>query len=351
MSHTPEFPEGFHDEDFQDAARHASDNRECVRLLGLSFLQKGLSEVEVARLLEVHAQTVFDWLHRYKLGSIEAIKDKGGRGRKNTLDEAQKAEFKKKVLDLQEQRQGGRITARDVKTMMKENFKIECVNSTVYKLMHKVGLSWISGRTRHQKQNLEEQESYKKKFKSLVRQLVPDSVDLKNVDIWFQDEGRFGQQNTISRVWAIKGSRPGLIRQRQFLSTYLFGAVCPERDIGVALVLPTANSEGMTLHLSEIAKQTQEGRHAGVIIDNAGYHHSGELPKYDNLTLIPLPAYATELNSAEELWEWLRDHDLSNQAFKCYDDIVNKCCDGWNNLVSEAGRLRSLCSRSWAIVS
>ena len=75
------------------------------------------------------------------------------------------------------------------------------------------------------------------------------------------------------------------------------------------------------LHLAEISKQTPKGRHAGVIIDNAGYHHSDELPKYENVSLIPLPSYAPELNSAEQLWEWLRDNDLSNRFFKGYDEL------------------------------
>ena len=132
-----------------------------------------------------------------------------------------------------------------------------------------------------------------------MRQAVPVDVELKEVDIWFQDEGRFGQQNSISRVWAEKGSRPGLIRQQQFISAYLFAAVCPERDLGVALALPHANAEGMALHLNEISKLTPEGRHAGVLIDNAGYHRSKELPQFDNLTLIPLPPYSPEINRAE----------------------------------------------------
>ncbi len=116
-------------------------------------------------------------------------------------------------------------------------------------------------------------------------------------------------------------------------------------------MLPTINTEMMTLHLSEISKLTNKGRHAAVIIDNAGYHHSKDLPTFDNLTLIPLPPYAPELNSAEEIWEWLREHDLSNRSFKNHDDIVNACCCGWNKLVSEAGRVTSLCSREWAVLS
>ena len=40
----------------------------------------------------------------------------------------------------------------------------------------------------------------------------------------------------------------------------MFGAVCPEKDMGVALVLPYANTESMALHLSEISKITPKGR-------------------------------------------------------------------------------------------
>src|SRR6267378_6473658 len=36
-------------------------------------------------------------------------------------------------------------------------------------------------------------------------------------------------------------------------STYLFGAVCPERGAGAALVLPACTTEAMQLHLDEIA--------------------------------------------------------------------------------------------------
>jgi hypothetical protein len=40
----------------------------------------------------------------------------------------------------------------------------------------------------------------------------------------------------------------------------LFGAVCPERGTGAALVLPTCNSEAMQLHLGEIATKVTPGR-------------------------------------------------------------------------------------------
>ena len=53
---------------------------------------------------------------------------------------------------------------------------------------------------------------------------------------------------------ATKGTRPRVVRQRQFLSTYIFGAVCLDRDVGCAWVLSECNTGMMQIHLDEIAK-------------------------------------------------------------------------------------------------
>ena len=52
------------------------------------------------------------------------------------------------------------------------------------------------------------------------------------------DEARVGQKGGVTHVWYQKGVRPRGVRQQGFASAYLFGAVCPERGEGVALVLP-----------------------------------------------------------------------------------------------------------------
>jgi hypothetical protein len=56
--------------------------------------------------------------------------------------------------------------------------------------------------------------------------------------VWFQDEMRVGQKNKLTYRWARKGSRPRAVYDQRTQSTYLFGAVCPERGTGSGLVLP-----------------------------------------------------------------------------------------------------------------
>ena len=131
---------------------------------------------------------------------------------------------------------------------------------------------------------------------------------------------------------------------------YLFGAVCPAKGQAIGLVLPQVNAYTMSLHLKEISKATPKGRHAVVVMDQAGWHLASVLPKLDNLTIVYLPPYSPELNSAERLWEWLRQHELSNRCFECYDDIVESCSSAWNKMCAIPGLLKSLCSRDWAVI-
>lgn len=68
----------------------------------------------------------------------------------------------------------------------------------------------------------------------------------KRVELWFTDEARVGQKGSLTHVWYQKGVRPRGVRQQGFASAHLFGAVCPERDAGVALVLPEVSTAAMT---------------------------------------------------------------------------------------------------------
>ncbi|MCX4029626.1 IS630 family transposase [Spartinivicinus marinus] len=169
--------------------------------------------------------------------------------------------------------------------------------------------------------------------------------------MWFQDEARVGQQNTSTRIWAEKGTRPRVVKQQQFESAYLFGAVCPAKDIGVALVLPVANTEAMRLHLTEISKAISKGRHGLVIVDQAAWHttHCLEIPA--NITLLKLPPASPELNPVERIWEKLREDSLANRCFKNFNDIVESCCEAWNVFVNKKNNIKSLCSRCWAVLT
>jgi transposase len=183
-----------------------------------------------------------------------------------------------------------------------------------------------------------------------VIERLPKNVTLDQVDIWFQDETRVGQQGSLSRMWAIKGTRPRVVRQQQFKYTYIFGAVCPARDEAVGLILPYANTDTMLIHLAYISAKIPKGRHAVLVLDQAGWHTTSKINCFNNITLMSLPPYSPELNPTEQVWQQLKDRELSNRVFKDEEDIVDSCCRAWNNFTDEKEAIRNLCSRGWAIL-
>ena len=170
------------------------------------------------------------------------------------------------------------------------------------------------------------------------------------IELWWQDEARVGQQGTVTRIWAERGTRPRAPRDQRYDWAYLFGAVCPARDHGAALVLPHADAEAMGLHLAEISRHVTPGAHAVVWADGAGWHKTGgKLKLPSNISLLKLPPYSPELNPVENVWEFLRHNDLSNRVYATYEAIVDACCIAWNKLIATPARIRSIATRDYAI--
>jgi len=114
------------------------------------------------------------------------------------------------------------------------------------------------------------------------------------------------------------------------------------------LVLPRCTTQGMELHLKEIAQAVAPGAHAAVLLDRAGWHVSTKLVAPDNITLAPLPPRSPELNPVENVWPFMRENGLSNRIFASYSDILDHCCFTGNRLTDQPWRIMSLGPRDWA---
>ncbi len=344
-------PDGFNSQNFEKSYKNESNPRTRIRLLALMHLQAGKTYTEIGQMFKVRRQTVSCWLQNFIKKGLEGLKDAPRSGANTKLLPGSELCFLQAVIELQEKREGGRVTGRDVREMLRDRFGAEYTLSGTYDLLKRLDLVWITARSKHPKSDPKVQEVFKKNFAVEVKKVLPENVTPEQVDIWFQDETRVGQQGTLSRIWAIKGTRPRVVKQQQFISAYIFGAFCPARDEGVGLVMPNADTECMQHHLEEIAKHVPEGRHAVVVLDQAAWHTTEKLKLSESISLLPLPPYSPELNPAERVWEDMRKNDLANRCYESYDNIIDVCCQAWNSVTEETGKIASLCSRIWAEVT
>jgi transposase len=167
------------------------------------------------------------------------------------------------------------------------------------------------------------------------------------VEVWFQDEARFGQQGTLTRQWAPKGSRPSAWRQTQYDYLYVFGAACPQTGQTVGLLAPYLNTDTVNAFFREFEKETDPDVHVVMIWDRAGFHTSHKVRVPENVTLVGLPPYSPQLNPIEKLWQYLRQHYWSNRVYEGYDHLRQAANHAWKNVCLNPAKIKTVCRANY----
>ena len=334
-------------------AKRAKDAAQARRLLAIAAVLDGASREEAATAGGMDRQTLRDWVIRFNEQGPDGLINLPSPGAPGKLNDEHKAFLARLVEEgpIPAVHAVVRWRACDLIMRLYEEFGLSVSDDTVYRALKELGFSHVSARPKAYKQDADAIDAFKKTLPPAWRKSARTLAPGTPVEVWFQDEMRVGQKNKLTYRWARKGSRPRAAHDQRTQSTYLFGAVCPERGTGAALVLPACNTEAMQLHLDEIATKVALGAHAILILDQAGWHGATALKVPSNISLLPLPSRSPELNSQENIWQFMRQNWLSNRIFKSFDDIVDHCCYAWNTLIDQPWKIMSIAHRDWAAAS
>jgi transposase len=122
--------------------------------LGLALIQEGNKATIVANVLNVHRTTVNEWINCFEKVGLEGLYDRKRKGRKCAISGREK-EFKDMVIKLQQERVGGRIIAKDIQVALEKQFGTYRSTDQIYQYLEKVGLVWISSRSKNPKSSKE----------------------------------------------------------------------------------------------------------------------------------------------------------------------------------------------------
>src|SRR3954449_8045663 len=134
------------------------------------------------------------------------------------------------------------------------------------------------------------------------------------VEVWAFDEHRLGLKPVLRRQWAPKGQRPIAVGRHRHEWLYLYGFVHPGTGEGVWLDRTTVDAALLSAVLAAFAATVGagEGKLVILVLDNAGWHISGDLVVPKGIELAFLPSYTPELQPAEHLWP-LPDEAVANK--------------------------------------
>jgi transposase len=168
----------------------------------------------------------------------------------------------------------------------------------------------------------------------------------KSVNLYFQDESRFGLMTILRRMITAKGVKPIAPYQHKFKNLYLFGAFSGINGAHFLLEMPYCNSDTFQVFLDMFA-QSNSDEFKILILDNGAFHHAKTLIIPDNIALLFLPPYSPELNPAENMWQHIKSK-VSLAVHKTLADLQHTISETIQNDVDET-IVKSICGRKFYV--
>jgi transposase len=328
----------------QEAARRYRNTRTWPRVRAVILARQGDTAREIARALGFSRRAIQAWVAAYNRGGLEALPDRPHPGRAPILSRDQEVRLLERI-DAPPRPEDGvcELRGADIRRILEQEFEARYSQSGVYKLLHRLDYNDLMPRPQHPDSSPEAQEFFKEivgEHIAAIAEQHPGDV----IQVWHQDEARFGQQGTLTRVWARRGSRPRRRRQNGRESLYVLTSTCAASGAAFGLVMPELNTAVVNQFLEEFSRQLAPGARAVLLWDNAPYHVSGDLVVPANVSLIGLLPYSPELNPVENLWHYLRAHHWSNRVYADYEALLEAATEAWRQVCLDPAKIRSICA-------
>jgi transposase len=327
--------------------RVEKDADRARRLRIIILAAEGWTAPAVAMAVGLSRRICQRWVQRYNEAGLVGLDDLRGRELHSPLTTEQEAEVRERIeAGPTQQDEVCSLRGKDFQRILAEEFGLLRSLASVYGLLHRLGYSYLRPRPQHRKSNPEHVAAFKQALPEKLATIAAEHAG-KQLRVYFQDESRFGQQGTMTNVWAPRGSRPTAVRQTEYGYLWVLATVCPETGHAEGLLSPQLNSKVINIFLEQFSKSIPADEHAVMIWDGAGFHTSKQVRPPQNITLLQLPAYSPELNPIENLWHYLKSHYWSNRPYDDYDALEEAAMTAWRTAVLDAETVKTVCAASY----
>jgi transposase len=299
------------------------------RIHCLLYLADGKTVAEVARLLNVGEQTVYDYVQTFLLLGLRSLNYKRSSGRPPKLTQTQRKELGK-LIDAGPEKAGydsGCWTAVLIQDLIEKRFGVVYHPQYVAELLKNMGFSYQKGRFESDYlDKAARAEWMSQKWPAILR-----LAKQKHAMILFGDEASFAQWGSLSYTWSRVGHQPTVKTCGKRKAYKVFGLI----DFFSGRLFYRGhtgrfNSDSYADFLLEVMKQTLQ--HLILIQDGAKYHTSKAMTLFfqahtDRLTMFQLPSYSPDFNPIEFLWKKVKKQATHLRYFPDFDTLVEKVED------------------------
>jgi transposase len=323
-----------------DAAYRASrEARERERLQAIRLAQQGrYTLAQIAEIVGRGRATMGRWGKDFRAGRIKKLLRRRHGGKRKSLSAADQQALRRGL------RKGHWKTAGEIRKWLREKRQVRLTRSGIYYGVYRVGGGLRVPRKSHVKKDSAAVEAFKKQVTELLEAL--DIPAGPRVQIWVEDEHRYGLISVVRRCWALKGHRPPAAYQTKYPWGYVYGAVNFGTGQAAFLYTPTVTLEWSRIFLEQLMATDPEALHI-ILWDQAGFHPTLEDAEWpENVRLLPFPAYSPELNPIETLWDQVKRR-VANEAWPTLAAIEAAITEVLAPYWEDVERVRSLLGDTW----
>ena len=146
-----------------------------------------------------------------------------------------------------------------------------------------------------------------------------DKNKYSGVNLYFQDESRFGLMTSVGKYLTARGIKPIVKYRHAFKNTYLYGSYSPVNGDSFVWEINGTDSIIFEAYLQAFSRYKPE-EFKVIVIDNAGFHSTKNIEIPPNICLLNIPPYCPELNPCEKIWQHLKSR-FKNKTFDTMESL------------------------------
>ena len=305
-----------------DARRLDRKAQEVLRLKGVKAVHSGERVEDVARLLEVHVDTIYNWLARYREEGWEGLKRRKAPGRP-PLVQGRHLKWIHKMITKDPQQLKFPFalwTRKRIKYAIKKKYGINLSVATVGRLLHQLGFSCQRPIHKAYEQNPSLVNNWLKKEYPKIKALAKR----EKATIYFGDEASLRSDYYSGTTWSAKGKTPVVQSTGRRFGLNMISAISARGDMRFMTVDGRFNSDVFLLFLKKLILDTKTPVY--LIVDGHPMHKSKKVRDFVHSTegilkLFYLPPYSPNLNPDELVWNHLKYHCVGKLLIKTKKEL------------------------------
>ena len=328
----------------RDYRNKQRDGRLKIRFMGLVMLAEDMAIEQAASLIGKSVKTLMNWGNQYLTKGIDCLNSFNYKPKQRYLKSWQIEQLVAWVNETHPAK------TKQVRAYIKEQFRVTYTIEAVRVLLHKQGLKHLRPKTQPGNPPSEaEQREFVTTYEAMKAEAEPGTTFL------FLDAMHLVHQNEPGYCWGDPKNPPVIPTNSGRKRLNILGGYNPA-DYSLLHVTGEAacNGDRVMEFFEVVAAQHAAAPQVIMFSDNATYFYATPvrewLEAHPTMWLLPLPAYAPNLNLIERFWKFVKEHLVKNTYYEKYKTFRAQVCRLLNHVNEYVDELKTLMVENFQII-